>query len=161
MNKFSPSDNDKAFRTALSRFSTGVTIVTALGSDGPIGMTANSFSSLSLTPPLLMWAPSKLSARHDAFIKADNFVVHVLAFEQKNMCDAFSKSKDCFEDFSYELNEFDVPVLENCLAVFECNRRAVHDAGDHSLIIGEVIQASEKAGNALVFSQGAFISVPY
>ncbi|MFC7292592.1 flavin reductase family protein [Hirschia litorea] len=157
MANFSPKDNGKAFRTALSRFSTGVTIVTANTPAGPIGITANSFSSLSLLPPLIMWAPAKCSTRYDAFINASHFAVHVLTFAQKNICHAFASNKDSFQEFPHYMNDENVPILENCLATFECKTHNIHDAGDHSIVIGQVYLAHQQEGEALIFSQGQFI----
>ncbi len=158
MDVFSPEKNAKAFRSALGRFSTGVTIVTTQSKDGPIGITANSFSSLSLDPALVMWAPAKKSSRYDAFITAEFFAIHVLTYEQKFICDAFAKSKNRFEQCDYVLNEYNIPIIKDCLSVFECKKHKIHDAGDHSIIIGDVLKARQKPGNALIFSQGSFVS---
>lgn len=160
MDTFSPEADAKAFRNALGSFSTGVTIVTANSPNGPIGITANSFASLSLSPALVMWAPAKQSSRYDDFIAAEHFAIHVLAFEQKNICDEFAKSKSCFDKCTFTSNEHNVPILNDCLSVFECTRDKIHDAGDHSLIIGAVHRARQHIGNALIFSQGNFISAP-
>lgn len=156
---FAPTDNTKAFRTALGRFSTGVTIITADTADGPIGMTANSFSSLSLTPPLVMWAPAKSSTRYSAFINAKHFAVHVLSYSQKPLCEAFARSKNGFDQFPHTLNSENVPLLENCLAIFECFTHEIHDAGDHSIIIGEVYLARQNEGTPLIFSHGQLTSL--
>ncbi|ACT60542.1 flavin reductase family protein [Hirschia baltica] len=158
MDIFSPEENARAFRSALGSFSTGVTIVTTQSKDGPIGITANSFSSLSLNPALVMWAPAKQSSRYEAFINAEFFAIHVLTYEQKFVCDAFAKSKNKFEHCDYLLNEYNIPIINDCLSVFECKKHKIHDAGDHSIIIGEVLRARQKPGNALIFSQGSFIS---
>lgn len=156
---FAPTDNSKAFRTALGRFSTGVTIITADTPDGPIGMTANSFSSLSLAPPLVMWAPAKCSTRYSAFINANYFAVHILSYAQKSLCEAFAREKDSFSQFSHTLNSKNVPILENCLATFECRTHEIHDAGDHSIIIGDVYLAHQNEGTPLIFSQGQLTSL--
>ena len=156
---FKPDSDSKAFRKALGQFATGVTVITANGSNGPIGMTANSFSSLSLDPALVLWSPAKQSSRYDAFIKARHFAIHVLAAEQKDICNAFARSKSAFEEFDHTFNIHNVPVLSNCLATFECQQAAVHDAGDHSIIVGQVELIHQRDGNGLVFSQGEFGSI--
>ncbi|MFC7292601.1 flavin reductase family protein [Hirschia litorea] len=156
MASFKPETDTKAFRNALGRFATGVTVITANGPDGPIGMTANSFTSLSLEPALVMWSPAKKSSRYEAFVNAPHFAIHILAHDQKEICNAFARSKSAFDQFEVTHNLHDVPVFSGCLAVFECKRFAVHDAGDHSIIVGEVEFTQEREGTGLVFSQGAF-----
>ena len=157
MKAFAPIDDPKGFRTALSRFATGVTIVTALEKDGrPIGMTANSFASLSLDPALVLWSPAKQSARHDAFVAAKAFNIHVLAADQQAICDTFTKNKYGFSGHSTQINQDGVPIIAGCLAVFECHQFACHDAGDHTLILGKVINCRAKTGTPLLFLNGQF-----
>ena len=153
---FRPADDPRAFRTALGRFATGVTVVTALSHEGPIGITANSFSSVSLDPALVLWSPAKASSRHDAFVAAQHFAVHVLGAEQRPICDAFVRSKFGFEGLSVISNRDNVPIIAGCLATFECKLSVVHDAGDHSIVIGEVERARERSGEPLIFASGAF-----
>jgi flavin reductase (DIM6/NTAB) family NADH-FMN oxidoreductase RutF len=159
MASFKPDTDSKAFRNALGRFATGVTVITANGPDGPIGITANSFSSLSLDPALVLWSPAKQSSRYDAFVNAKHFAIHVLASQQQDICNAFARSKSAFDEFEHTFNTHRVPVLSNCLATFECQQAAVHDAGDHSIIVGQVELIHQRDGNGLVFSQGKFGSI--
>ena len=84
--------NSDELRFALGKYITGVTIVTCNSDNGPIGITANSFSSLSLSPPLVLWAPAKASKRHDTFLGAENFIVHIASENQIELCKSFSKS---------------------------------------------------------------------
>lgn len=156
MTSFSPKHNARAFRTALGRYATGVTIITAREDGVPIGITANSFTSLSLDPPLILWSPAKASARYNAFLAAEAFNVHVLAGDQRHIAEAFSKSKHGFDGLDMTLNAAGVPLIGGSIAVFECIKHAAHDGGDHTLIIGEVIEAAHKDGAPLVFVDGTF-----
>lgn len=160
MDAFSPLSDTRAFRDSLGKFATGVTIVTAQSPKGPIGITANSFSSISLTPPLVMWAPAKLSSRHDLFVNSQHFAIHVLSDQQKDLCDAFAKPQSDLTVQPHRLNNHDVPIFEDCLAIFECTTFQVHDAGDHSIVIGHVNHAQQSEGIPLIFSQGKFYTNP-
>lgn len=153
---FDPSDDPRAFRRALGRFATGVTIVTARGDDAPIGITANSFASLSLTPPLVMWSPAKASRRHDVFLDSEHFAINVLSAAQAGLCEAFVRAGQSFEALDHRLNAHGVPLLAGCVAVFECSRAAIHDAGDHTIIVGRVMRAWDSDGLGLLFVNGQF-----
>jgi len=154
---FNPANSPAHYKKALSRYSTGVTIITTSTPDGPIGITANSFASISLSPALIMWAPAKSSSRHDAFVAAEAFAVHILSFSQKEICNAFVHSKSAFETVDYKLNKDGVPIIAGSLAIFECKRYQTHEAGDHTMILGEVHTAHEQDGQGLVFANGAFV----
>jgi flavin reductase (DIM6/NTAB) family NADH-FMN oxidoreductase RutF len=151
---FDPVANPCAFRNALGRFATGVTVVTARGESGPIGITANSFSSLSLTPPLVLWSPAKASRRHDVFVRADHFAINVLAAHQHSLSDHFAVKANGFEKFDVSISEHGLPVLMGCAAVFECQLVATHDGGDHTIIIGRVRRAHSNSGATLLFHDG-------
>lgn len=150
------AENGRLFRSALGSFATGVTVVTAMTPNGPIGMTANSFSSLSLDPPLVLWSPAKSSSRYAAFVEADHFCINVLNAQQTAICKRFTKSGENFDDLDWELNSDGVPVIVGALSRFECARYAIHDGGDHSLVIGKVRRVLHNAGAPLCFSQGHF-----
>lgn len=156
MQTFKPSDNLRNYRSALGRFATGIAVVTAQGQSGPVAITINSFTSVSLDPALILWTPDKKSKRHDIFVNAKHFVVHVMAAQQRHISDHFTKSAQTFDAVPIELNVYGVPLIEGCLAVFQCRRYATHDAGDHTLILGEVYEASHSPGEALVFAHGAY-----
>lgn len=159
---FVPAEgNERRFRDALGAFATGVTVVTAPGLNGPglngaLGITANSFSSLSLDPPLVLWSPARASRRFQAFAEAEHFAIHVLAADQHPLCRHFSRQGHDFDLPLIALNAQGVPVLPGCLAVFECAREAVHAGGDHAIIVGRVLAARHRPGAPLVFSGGAF-----
>jgi len=156
-NRFSPTgENAGEYRNALAQFPTGVTIITCLSAVGPLGITANSFTSISIDPPLVMWCPTKSSRRYDAFMRAENFAVHVMPAEKIELCMSFSKSGQAFENTSWHFSDRQVPLLDQCLACFECSRYADYDGGDHSLLLGLVETVSVYDGVPLTFSQGRF-----
>ena len=157
MTRFVPGpDTTHDFRGALGRFATGVTVVTCQSDLGPLGMTANSFASVSLDPPLVLWSPAKSSSRHDAFLKAQNFCIHVLGQEQRELCMKFVKDGLDFSDLSVTNCPNGAPLISGCLAHFECRLSAAHDAGDHTIIVGHVEAAAARDGEPLVFSSGGF-----
>lgn len=158
--RFDPSSDPTRFRKALSRFTTGVVVITATSPTGPIGITANSFTSISLSPALVMWTPDKNSRRHDAFVAAKSYAIHILSSHQKAICDAFVRSINAFDEIAFALNDAGVPILSDCLAVFECTQHACHDAGDHTIILGEVQTGHERAGDSLIFANGRFAKLP-
>lgn len=136
------ASNTRMLRDAFGRFATGVTIVTAQSDQGPVAITANSFSSLSLDPALVLWAPDRNSRRFPYFEAAQNFAIHVLAADQEELC--FRISRDAFglQAGDFQLNDHDVPVLGGCLASFECTQRSVFDGGDHAIVVGQVQRAT-------------------
>lgn len=158
---FCPETNPSLFRRALGHFTTGVTVITTRDQDGPVGMTANSFSSVSLSPPLVLWSPAKSSQRHGAFVGCETFLIHVLSATQNETCNHFARSGRDFSTIAHTLTASGIPVLEGCAAVFHCRRHGTHDAGDHTLVIGEVMQAAIGEGSALVFSHGSFHSLDF
>lgn len=157
--RFSPNtENTRALRHAFGCFGTGVTIVTAMTKAGPLAMTANSFSSISLVPALVLWAPGKNSKRHDAFVKTPKFCIHVLSEHQLDMAKHFASNGTDFTRFDWHPGPFGAPTLTGCLAEFHCNTYAVHPAGDHSLVLGEVCAVVEhpSTSNGLMFEKGQF-----
>ena len=149
-------DTSREFRDALGRFATGVCVITTDSEIGPLGITANSFAAVSLDPPLILWSPGKFSRRFKAFAEATHFAIHVMGREQHDLCHRFSHHGTAFEGTDWQLGEGKVPLLNGCLARYECRTVACHDAGDHAIIVGEVTQASWRDGAPLVFSQGTY-----
>ena len=133
-------------RGAFGRFATGVTVVTASCDRGPIGITANSFTSVSLDPPLLLWCPAKLSRRHDAFVTAQHFALHVMGTEQDSVTWGFANTAEAFEHCSWELSEHGVPLIAGCPARFECSTRDRIDAGDHTVLIARIDRVTTEPG---------------
>ncbi|MDJ1007312.1 MAG: flavin reductase family protein [Paracoccaceae bacterium] len=157
MTRFQPGpESQRAYRDALGSFATGVTVVTTRTSQGPVGITANSFASVSLDPALVLWSPAKSSRRHDAFAGAQSFAIHVLDAAQGAVAEAFVKDGAPFDRVAVRNVATGIPLLDDCLAVFECRRHAAHDAGDHTIIVGEVIAAETRPGEPLLFVQGKY-----
>ncbi|WP_136439777.1 flavin reductase family protein [Pacificoceanicola onchidii] len=154
---FDPAQVDnRAFREALGRFGTGVTVITCETGTGPLGITANSFSSLSLDPPLVMWAPAKNSSRYPFFMATQRFAIHVIAQDTAEICSAFARDGDAFDQFDWERNDYGVPILNNCLSRFECVTHATHDGGDHSIVVGRVERVTTGDGAPLLFFGGDY-----
>ena len=150
-----PSDT---LRAALGRFATGVAIVTCVGADGdPVGLTANSFNSLSLQPPLVLWSLRLASPSLNAFASAAHFVVNVLAEAQVDLSRRFaSQMSDKFAAGAWAPGLGGAPVLAGCAAVFECRLQAQHETGDHRLFIGQVLRLTDLAVAPLLFQGGHY-----
>ena len=146
----------RAFRDALGCFSSGVTVVTTVTPTGPAGMTANSFSSVSIDPPLILWSVAKATRRYASFFEAERFAVHVLADNQLDYAKQFATFGDPFDRFDWAPNDDGVPILSDYLALFDCQVAARHDAGDHTIIVGAVLGAMHHPGSALIFDQGRY-----
>lgn len=147
------------FRNALGRFATGITVVTSKKSgEEPIGITVNSFSSVSLEPPLVLFSLGQSGHHCQEFLEAGAFAINVLSADQRHLCDRFaSPLEDRFEGIPYEVGENGSPTFKDCLAIFECKIYATHEAGDHLIFVCEVTNViSEGESNALLFHKGNF-----
>jgi flavin reductase (DIM6/NTAB) family NADH-FMN oxidoreductase RutF len=149
----------KAFRNALGCFGTGVAIVTTCDRNGQkIGMTINSFASVSLNPPLILWSVQTLSASSQSFRDAEHFAVTILNTDQQATASHFARTlEDKFANTPFDLNEHGVPLLEGGLAQFECRTYARYPGGDHNILVGEVLRFRGGSGTALGFLAGKFI----
>ncbi|WP_273500233.1 flavin reductase family protein [Paracoccus sphaerophysae] len=152
------SEPGRLFREALGRFATGVTVVTTDGPEGPVGMTVNSFTSVSLDPPLVLWCPARASSRHAAFAGAQAWSVHVLGAEQLDVCLRFTRGGAGFEGLGLDRSDLGTPVIPGVAARFDCVAHAAHEAGDHSVLIGRVAQVTVGGpdDHPLVFAAGQF-----
>ena len=137
-------------------FLTGVTVVTTSSEGKLLGVTANSFSSVSLDPPLVLWSLSKASAKHSLMTKNKNYAINVLAKDQKEIALNFSGSREPFLNIDYRLNNIGIPLLNNTVAIFECELHTVYDGGDHSIIIGLVTACNKSNLKPLKFFRGKF-----
>ncbi len=149
----------KKFRNALGCYLTGVTVITTSVSKKMIGVTANSFSSVSLDPPLVLWSIDKSSSRYSVMSNAENYVINVLSFDQTNVAVEFVRNKDPFEKIDFIPGINNIPIIENSSAVFECETKDVIDGGDHSIILGKVINFSFNERKPLFFYKGDFGSL--
>ena len=149
----------RTLRDALGCFATGVTVVTCLTGDGkPAGLTVNSFTSVSLDPPLLLVCLAKQAASATALIESACFAVNVLHTGQQPASIRFStRDEDRFGTTSWECGEAGAPIISDSLGVFECKRHAVHDGGDHHILIGQVVKASFDASlDPLLYFRGRY-----
>ena len=149
-------DRKREFRDALGRFATGVTVVTTMTSQGPVGITANSFASVSLDPPIVLWSIGRHSKRYAAFAECEKFAVHILAAEQIELSQRFARSSDGFHGLAHETSGSGVPLLSGCLSRFECSRIATHDGGDHGIVVARVTAAMLREGEPLLFAGGGY-----
>jgi flavin reductase (DIM6/NTAB) family NADH-FMN oxidoreductase RutF/DNA-binding MarR family transcriptional regulator len=148
---------DKAvFRRALGGFPTGVTVVTARLGERIVGMTANSFASVSLDPPLVSWSPGKSSSSYDAFMAADAYAVHFLGAQHRDIAMHFAgKSPDKFADMPHKPGRTGAPILDGIAPVLECRVWARYPGGDHTILVGEVVDLIERVQEPLLFHSGA------
>lgn len=154
-----PNFSRSEFRTALGMFATGVTIVTARSADGKlVGLTANSFNSVSLNPPLVLWSLSKAAASLPAFSTGSHYAINILGADQKNLAKRFAaKDVDRFADVQFVEGVGGAPLLAGAAASFECFNRSRYEEGDHVIFIGEVERCSHRAGAApLLYHGGKF-----
>ena len=153
-----PTDR-QGLRAALGAFATGVTIVTArcAGTLGPVGFTANSFTSVSLDPPLLLVCLAHTAASYRIFAEADSFAVNVLEAGQEETARVFAtRGADKFTTVAWQPGSLGAPLIDGSLARFEC---AIHQrvvAGDHDILMGRVVGFSRHDGRALVYHAGSF-----
>jgi len=152
------ASNQHALRGALGRFVTGVTIVTGRANDGrPVGLTCNSFNSVSLDPPLVLWSLAKTAYSVPAFMQSGYFAVNVLGVNQIELAHRFaSASVDKFKGVKTCCGLGGVPLLEGALASFECQQVDRRDVGDHWLFIGKVLTFSVLEGAPLLFHGGKY-----
>lgn len=147
----------KALRNALGNFATGVTIVTTCHDGRKIGLTANSFNSVSLDPPLVLWSLAKKSSNIDAFMNVDAFAVHILGADQEALSNQFATPGiDKFEGVDIKTGEADVPLLRDCAARFECRTAYRYDGGDHIIFVGEVLELEQSEKEPLLFHRGKY-----
>lgn len=147
------------FRNGLGRFATGITVVTGAEADGArVGVTINAFTSLSLAPPLVLFCLGRSAYCHDALIGGGGFVLNVLAEDQRHLSEAFSRPlEDRFAGVEYDLWDSGAPILKGCLANLECVLEAVHDGGDHAIIVGRVTKLEQaESGRPLLYFMGDY-----
>lgn len=152
----------RAFRDALGRFPTGVTVVGTVDAEGrPVGLTVNSFASVSLDPPLVLVCIGKASSCHDALIGGDVFTVNILGEEQREVAERFATEPSAarFRDVTWSPGPGGGPVLDGVSGWLACRREAVHDGGDHSILIGRVEALEVGDEPPLVFHRGEYATV--
>lgn len=148
----------RAFRNALGCFSTGVTVITALNEAGePVGLTANSFSSVSLNPPLVLWSLAQHSPNLAAYQNASHFAINVLGIEQADVAMQFARPvEDRFAGIATQEGLGGAPLIEGAVARFQCRNEDRYYGGDHVIFLGAVEAYDTSGGEPLVFCRGAF-----
>ena len=154
-------DDLKKFRACLARFASGVTVVTCTAGDGEhCGITANSLSSVSLEPPLILWNIAKVSRSLEAYLAVEHFAVNILTARQIEISQRFAKSeKNLFDGIAHDVSANGVPILPDTLACLECRTTQIHDCGDHHIIIGEVLEYRAGDAEPLLFFAGDYASL--
>jgi flavin reductase (DIM6/NTAB) family NADH-FMN oxidoreductase RutF len=154
-----PSFSQSQFRQALGMFATGVTIVTARANDGTfIGLTANSFNSVSLTPPLVLWSLSRSAGSMAAFSAGSHYAINILSADQQDLAKQFAaRGGDRFDGVAFTPGAGGAPLLHGAAATFECFNRSRYEEGDHVIFVGEVEACMHQAGaSPLLFHGGKF-----
>ena len=154
-----PSFSAQEFRVALGMFATGVTIVTARSAEGQvIGLTANSFNSVSLSPPLVLWSLSQAAASLSVFSAGSHYAINVLASDQKALAERFaSKGADRWTGVAFDEGAGGAPLLHGAAATFECFNRSRYEEGDHVIFVGEVERCTHRHGaSPLLFHGGRY-----
>jgi flavin reductase (DIM6/NTAB) family NADH-FMN oxidoreductase RutF len=151
-----PDFSDRELRDALGRFATGVTVVTTMTARGPLGITANSFASVSLRPPLVLWSPARVSRRFPAFEAASHFAVHVLSAGQQALAERFAGPGPWTDGLDFLAGLGEAPLLAGCAARFECQHAARYEGGDHLIVVGEVLRLTQAELPPLLFYRGGY-----
>ncbi|MBI77538.1 MAG: flavin reductase [Rhodospirillaceae bacterium] len=150
----------KEFRNTVGCFATGITVITTVDVDGlPIGLTANSFTSVSLDPPMVLFCLDRKVASFDSFTIGKGFAVNILSSNQVDVSNRFAQSgPDKWEGFHYETWDSGVPILPGCLANIECCGHSILDAGDHVIVIGEVKNLASAGGDVkpILYYRGGY-----
>jgi 3-hydroxy-9,10-secoandrosta-1,3,5(10)-triene-9,17-dione monooxygenase reductase component len=153
------ASDPKTFRRVLGHYPTGVCVVAAMQTDGkPVGMTVGSFTSVSLAPPIVGFFPDRSSTSWPRIAAARRFCANILAAHQEPLCRAFAaRSDDKFAGIAYRLSARGAPILDDVVAWIDCDLYAVHEAGDHYLVLGEVQALGvERPHEPLLFFQGGY-----
>ena len=162
MNPATPDPDSRHFRQALGQFATGVTIITTAGTDGqPVGVTISTFSSLSLSPPLIMWSLVRQASAHAHFSQASRYVVHVLSAGHQDLALRFARGPQAerFLGLPLRSSPGGAPMLDipDLAAWFDCSHHARHDGGDHDILVGRVEHCEHQVRPPLVHHAGRFL----
>jgi 3-hydroxy-9,10-secoandrosta-1,3,5(10)-triene-9,17-dione monooxygenase reductase component len=156
--RLSPVIDPAHFRTVLGHFGSGVAIITSIDDGEPVGMAVQSFSSLSLDPPYVMFAPAKSSTSWPRIQKTRRFCVNVLSEDQEELSRGFAVSGgDKFAGVAWHESGNGSPILDGVLAWIDCDVETEHDAGDHTIVVGRVLELDvERDGRPLLFFRGGY-----
>jgi flavin reductase (DIM6/NTAB) family NADH-FMN oxidoreductase RutF len=153
--------SSEEFRTALSRFASGVTVVTTKDAGGKMhGLTVSAFCSVSLEPPLVLVCIEKAAGSHTSFLESELFAVNILSSSQRDLSERFaSELINRFQGIDFGLSEHGQPMLANCLANLECRIVHSYDGGDHTVYIGEVLNSETNDGDPLVYFRSDYRTI--
>lgn len=155
-----PAFDIPAYRRALGGFATGVCVVTAHTEEGSYGITVNSFTSVSLDPPLVLWCLDRGSDRHDAFAAAERFAIHMLPVEDREMSDRFAWGVCRLSADEFDSESPEPPRLMNALTRLECTATDRIIMGDHLIVVGAVQKFETRPGAALTYYRGRYGVAP-
>jgi flavin reductase (DIM6/NTAB) family NADH-FMN oxidoreductase RutF len=157
--QMSPRFDSKDLRKAFSKFGTGVTVMTAVASDGTLaGVTANSFNTVSMEPPIVLWSLALTSPSLRVFRDAGHFVVNVLALAQRELSQRFAKANpDKFAGVALRHTDYGAPILADCAATLECSVVSEQTVGDHVLFLGQVKRYEYASVEPLLFFNGKYV----
>lgn len=153
--------DSQQFRAALGMFATGVTIVTVRSPEGGlVGLTANSFNSVSLDPPLVLWSLSRRAGSMPVFTHGSHYAINILAADQKELAQRFAmRDIDRFAGVAWREGAGGAPVLDGAVATFECANRSRYEEGDHVIFVGEVERCTARVGaQPLIFHGGRYFT---
>ncbi|GAF64614.1 hypothetical protein BTS2_1507 [Bacillus sp. TS-2] len=150
------------FKDVMGNYPTGVTVVTTVNEEQkPLGLTVNSFASVSIDPLLILWSIDKRVSSYDVFTNTDKFAVHILASDQGEICNLFaSRVEDRFANCEWEMSKHDLPVIAKASAVLQCKTFKTVEAGDHMILIGEVIDIQDEKKEPLLYHKRTFGPIP-
>lgn len=154
-----PNFTPTEFREALGMFATGVTVVTARSTQGIyVGLTANSFNSVSLTPPLVLWSLARSAGSMAAFSTGSHYAINILSADQQDLAKQFAaRDGDRFSGVQFAIGTGGAPLIEGAAATFECFNRSRYEEGDHVIFVGEVERCRHRQGaSPLLFHGGKF-----
>ena len=155
--------DNRHLRSVLGKFATGVTIITTVENQHPKGITANSFTSVSLDPPLVLFCLGKDSTNFQAFNVANFFAVNILSNQQTELSNRFAAfDGDRFDGVNWKIWETGAPILDYALAAIDCRKKEVIDAGDHIIILGEILRAEKLSEqDPLIYFNGKYAKIEY
>ncbi len=158
MNDPDPAFEARRLRDCLGQFATGVTVVTARSDDGGlVGLTANSFSSVSIDPPLVLWSLNKQAASLSVFKHASHYAINILGADQMDISNHFAKpAENKFAGVDYRLGAAGAPLIDGCVAWFECRNEMAYEGGDHLIFVGHVERFDHAERPALLFIAGRY-----
>jgi flavin reductase (DIM6/NTAB) family NADH-FMN oxidoreductase RutF len=155
-------ENQLLFKEVMGNYPTGVTVITTTDSEGkPVGLTVNSFASVSLDPLMILWSIDHKVSTIKSFVEGGKFAVHILAGDQQELCKTFaSKNVDRFKACNWEFSERHLPIIEGAFAVLECETFKTVEAGDHTILIGEVKNIQKEATEPMLYHRRQFAAIP-